>query len=88
MLVLDERSLIAMSTVALEEAKAHLEELVNHLQPGESIVITRDQKPVAQLTATGETIKLARRLGSLRGTILSMASDFDAPLEDFKEYME
>jgi antitoxin (DNA-binding transcriptional repressor) of toxin-antitoxin stability system len=88
MLALDERSVITMSTVTLEEAKAHLDELIEHLGPGESIVITRDQKPVAQLTATGETVKPARRLGSLKGTILSIAPDFDAPLEDFKEYME
>lgn len=29
-----------------------------------------------------------RRPGSLRGTVLSMATDFNAPLDDFKEYME
>jgi hypothetical protein len=29
-----------------------------------------------------------RRPGTLRGTVLYMAPDFDAPLEDFKEYME
>ena len=29
-----------------------------------------------------------RQPGSLRGTVLSMASDFKAPLDDFKEYME
>jgi hypothetical protein len=29
-----------------------------------------------------------RRLGTLRGTVRHMAPDFDAPLEDFKEYME
>ena len=28
-----------------------------------------------------------RRLGTLRGTVRHMASDFDAPLEEFKEYM-
>ena len=29
-----------------------------------------------------------RRPGTLRGTVKYMASDFDAPLEDFREYME
>ncbi|HZI87553.1 MAG TPA: DUF2281 domain-containing protein [Pyrinomonadaceae bacterium] len=29
-----------------------------------------------------------RRAGSLAGTVKYMAADFDAPLEDFKEYME
>jgi hypothetical protein len=28
-----------------------------------------------------------RRFGSAKGVILYMAPDFDAPLEDFKEYM-
>jgi hypothetical protein len=29
-----------------------------------------------------------RQLGTLRGTVLSVPADFDAPLDDFKEYME
>lgn len=29
-----------------------------------------------------------RRPGTLRGTVKYMAPDFDAPLEDFREYME
>ncbi len=31
---------------------------------------------------------IARRPGTLRGTVKYMAPDFDAPLEDFREYME
>jgi uncharacterized protein DUF2281 len=31
---------------------------------------------------------ITRKLGTLKGTVLYMAPDFDAPLEDFKEYME
>lgn len=29
-----------------------------------------------------------RRAGTLKGTIKYMAPDFDAPLDDFREYME
>lgn len=29
-----------------------------------------------------------RRPGTLKGTVKYMAPDFDAPLDDFKEYME
>ena len=29
-----------------------------------------------------------RRAGSLKGTVKYMAPDFDAPLDDFREYME
>lgn len=32
--------------------------------------------------------KKLRQLGAMKGTVLYMAPDFDAPLEDFKEYME
>lgn len=29
-----------------------------------------------------------RKAGSLKGTVTYMAPDFDAPLDDFKKYME
>ena len=77
-----------MSTVTLEEAQGHLARLIEQLQPGEEIVITRDQKPVARLVAASEPSRQTRRLGTMKGTILHIADDFDAPLEDFKEYME
>jgi prevent-host-death family protein len=38
-----------MSSVTLEDTKARLSELIEKLHPGEEIVITRDQKPVARL---------------------------------------
>jgi antitoxin (DNA-binding transcriptional repressor) of toxin-antitoxin stability system len=37
-----------MSTiVSLEEAKAHLGELIEHLSPGDEIIIPREQQAVA-----------------------------------------
>jgi antitoxin (DNA-binding transcriptional repressor) of toxin-antitoxin stability system len=77
-----------MPTVTLEEAQAKLPELIAQLQPGEEVIITRDQKPVARLTGTGEPLKPQRKLGTMKGSVLYMAPDFDAPLDDFKEYME
>ena len=77
-----------MSSVTLEEAQARLVELIEHLAPGEEVVITRNDQPVAKLIAAWEQQHLPRRPGTLRGTVLYMAPDFDAPLEDFKEYME
>jgi antitoxin (DNA-binding transcriptional repressor) of toxin-antitoxin stability system len=50
-------------------------------------VITENNQPVARLTATTPS-RPVRKLGTLKGTVLYMAPDFDAPLEDFKEYME
>ena len=74
------------ATVTIEEAQAHLAELVSQLAPGEEIVITDNQQPVARLLPV-ET-KAQRKLGTMRGSIKYIAPDFDAPLDDFKEYME
>lgn len=40
-----------MAAINLADAKAHLSELVDRVQAGESIEITRRGKPVAKLTA-------------------------------------
>jgi prevent-host-death family protein len=77
-----------MTTVTVEEAQAQLAQLIENLQPGEVITITRDDKPLARLTGAEEVPKPTRKLGTMKGTVLYMAPDFDAPLEEFKEYME
>ena len=76
-----------MSTITLDEAQAHLPELVEKLLPGEEIIITLNEHPVARLVGESKAQRPPRKLGTLKGTILYMAPDFDAPLEDFKEYM-
>jgi len=77
-----------MTTISLEEAQAQLSDLIGRLGPGETVVITRDDRPVAQLTITAHAERKPREPGTLRGTVLYMAPDFDAPLDDFKDYME
>ncbi len=44
-----------MSTMTLEEAQAHLSELIDRLQPGEEVVILRDNQAVAKLVVEGST---------------------------------
>lgn len=73
-----------MTTVTLEEAQAKLVELVNGLGPGDSIVIVRDNQPVAQLVPAPEC--RSPIFGSMKGMI-TIISDDDDHLEDFKEYM-
>jgi prevent-host-death family protein len=75
-----------MTIVTLEEAQAHLGDLIDHLQMGEEVVITRNAEPVAKLVPA-TTPTTFRQPGLLKDKILYMAEDFDAPLEDFKEYM-
>jgi prevent-host-death family protein len=65
---------------------ARLGELIDKLQAGEEVVITRNAEPVAKLVAAEEPMA-PRQPGLLKDKILYMAEDFDAPLEDFKEYM-
>jgi antitoxin (DNA-binding transcriptional repressor) of toxin-antitoxin stability system len=77
-----------MSTVTLEEAQARLPDLIAALQPGEEVLITWNNLPVAKLTGQPNPDNTRRQLGTLKGTVLYMAPDFDAPLDDFKEYME
>lgn len=74
--------------VTVEEAQSRLKELIGNLTPGEEIVITEDQRPVAKLVG-GPAPRPPRPAPGLgRGSILYMASDFDDAPEDFKEYME
>jgi antitoxin (DNA-binding transcriptional repressor) of toxin-antitoxin stability system len=75
-----------MSTVTLEEAKAHLDKLIEHLAPGEEFLITDQGRPLAQVRKA-ERSSWPCKAGSAAGKI-HLAPDFDEPLEDFKEYME
>jgi len=36
---------------------------------------------------TGKPNRKERKFGSMKGLVKTIADDFDAPLEDFKEYM-
>jgi prevent-host-death family protein len=46
-----------MDTINLADAKAHLSELVDRVEAGDSIDITRRGKPVARLTAVARPRK-------------------------------
>lgn len=70
--------------VPLEEAKARLGELIEHLAPGDEIVITQDDRPLARLVAT--SARALPQFGSCKG-MLTIVSDDDEHLEHFKEYM-
>lgn len=78
-----------MTTVSIQEAQAKLSELIHRLTPEQEVVITENDQPVARLVSPqGRTQRPPRHPGTLRGTVKYMAPDFDAPLEEFKEYME
>ena len=78
-----------MSSISLADAQARLAELVENMIPGEKLFITVNDYPIAELVRTDYLPTTEpRQPGSAIGKILFMADDFDAPLEDFKEYME
>ena len=79
-----------MAPITILDAQANLGDLIHRLGPGQEVVITENDYPVARLVAT-ESAQQPRpipRLGTQPGSVLYMATDFDAPLDDFKEYME
>ena len=80
-----------MSTmITVDEAQAKLKELIHHLAPGDEVIITENQQPVAKLvSAQTKAAKPARPgPGLCKGMITYIAPDFDAPLGDMKDYMQ
>ena len=75
-----------MQQITLEEAALRLPQLIAEHEAGEEVVITRDRQPIAKLIIMSPE-RPRPQFGSARG-MGYMAADFDAPLEDFKEYME
>ncbi|HEX8245954.1 MAG TPA: type II toxin-antitoxin system prevent-host-death family antitoxin [Longimicrobium sp.] len=72
--------------IELAEAESHLEELVDEVRTGAEVVITRDGHPVARLVSANEEAGADRVPGSAKG-LFTVPDDFDAPLEDFQDYM-
>ena len=75
-----------MSQVMLEDTEGQLARLIQQVSQGEEVVIVRDSKPVAKLIPVPKE-ELKSGYGNAKDAILYMADDFDAPLEDFKDYM-
>ena len=73
--------------VNIHEAKTNLSKLIRLAEAGEEVIIARDDVPVVRLMPVIEAMP-QRRAGGAASVILYLAEDFDAPLEDFAEYME
>jgi antitoxin (DNA-binding transcriptional repressor) of toxin-antitoxin stability system len=76
-----------VQTLNVDEVQAHLREIVSGMRAGEEVLLTDNGQPLAKLVKTART-SWPCRAGSAKGKILHVAPDFDAPLEEFKEYME
>ena len=78
------------TTITVDEAQAKLRELIQRMAPGEEVILTENQQPVARLVSAPAKLNPGLRLppGPGKGMITFIAPDFGAPLEDMKEYME
>ena len=76
-----------MPTITIEDAQAKLPEILANLSPGDQIAIVQAGEEIARLTRSSRK-QWPCQAGSYRKTAFWMAPDFDAPLDEFKEYME
>jgi antitoxin (DNA-binding transcriptional repressor) of toxin-antitoxin stability system len=76
-----------MTTVNIHDAKANLPEIIFGLHPGEQLIIVDSGEQLATLTRTPPK-QWPCKAGSAKDTKHWMAPDFDAPLDNFQEYME
>ncbi len=74
-----------LETISIEEAQTNLPALIDRLQPGAEIVITRNHQPVAALHAPSSVLPQPR-FGSCQGALTIVAED-DEHLQDFQEYL-
>lgn len=73
-------------SVSIDIAQKELPNLLMDIVLGNDVVITKGRKRVARIVPFEPTRKKKPVFGSAKG-LLEISDDFDAPLDDFKEYM-
>ena len=73
-----------MQNIDISQVKQQLPQILEQ-DIEETIIITKQGLPIAKIVGISKK-KKQREFGSAKG-LIKMADDFDAPLEDFKEYM-
>ena len=74
-----------MTTIPIGEASSRLSELIDQLQPGEEIGLTRGSDTVARLVKNS-TQKQTRYFGLGKGKLTILADD-DGHLDHFQDYL-
>ena len=76
-----------MTQIDIAEANNRLIELIKIALEIEDVIITKNQQPLVKITPINKTEKSPTvKAGSAKGKVW-IADDFDAPLEEFKDYM-
>jgi antitoxin (DNA-binding transcriptional repressor) of toxin-antitoxin stability system len=77
-----------MNAITIEEAQAKLPDLIHNLTPGDEVVITEYNQPVAKLVSELPKPKAGLRPPPGLGKgFITIVSDDDDHLKDFAEYM-
>ncbi|QSV54314.1 MAG: type II toxin-antitoxin system prevent-host-death family antitoxin [Dolichospermum sp. UKL201] len=72
-----------MTQLEINQFQSNLTKYLDLVIKGEKIIITQDNKPVAEISPIQRPLKR----GSAKGKVW-ISSDFNEPIEDFKDYME
>jgi prevent-host-death family protein len=72
-------------TLSIEQASAKLSELVRALEPGDEIVLTENDRPVARILPSPAPVK--RMPGAWKGKLEIVDEGDDMVLEHFQDYL-
>jgi antitoxin (DNA-binding transcriptional repressor) of toxin-antitoxin stability system len=81
-----------MATITVERLAEELPRLLREAEPGEEILLTDNNVTIARILPVREVEpeppaeKPRRKLGTAAGKVW-ISPDFDAPMEEFAEYM-
>jgi len=73
-----------MTQVNIHEAKTNLSKLIDKVLKGESVVISKSNKPVVKLVLVDE-LKTKRSIGTAKG-VIKISDDFNEPIDEFNGY--
>ncbi len=75
-----------LTSITIEEAQASLKDLIHKLNPGQELIITENEQPIAKLISEPQKSQQRPGPGLCKDMITIIADDEDH-LKDFEEYM-
>lgn len=75
-----------LTSITIEEAQASLKDLIHKLNPGQELIITENEQPIAKLISEPQKSQQRPGPGLCKGMITIIADDEDH-LKDFEDYM-
>lgn len=76
-----------MTTISVDDLQNRFQEIISAMQPGEEVLIDDLNGTIAKLVRPPRA-SWPCQPGSAKHRPHRMSADFDAPLEDLREYME